>query len=215
MEYKLIPYPNQEGEWLIISDETLKINDFYCNFKDKKIVKSESDWINFGDGELKCAKIYFTTKFIDKSISLIRKEQLVFPHKTSKIAEDFINDGIDGYPNEDDTTGKWMFDKLKENFIAGYNNHAETHPFTLEDMKRCWENGVKWGDANCEFAGETLLPKFPEYIKSLKQPKKEYIVELGMEYYSKPENGYSAIHKDQRPKIDSEGYINILKINNI
>lgn len=39
---------------------------------------------------------------------------------------------------------------------------------SLEDakakMKYMWDEGVKWGDANCEFGGETLLPKFEHHL---------------------------------------------------
>lgn len=32
----------------------------------------------------------------------------------------------------------------------------------LEIAEQAWKQGVKWGDANCEFGGETSLPKFDE-----------------------------------------------------
>ncbi len=34
-------------------------------------------------------------------------------------------------------------------------------------MRKAWNKGVEWGDANCEFGGETLLPKFEQWITSL------------------------------------------------
>lgn len=36
--------------------------------------------------------------------------------------------------------------------------------WTRVDMEACWNAGVKWGDANCEFGGETSLPKFDEWL---------------------------------------------------
>jgi hypothetical protein len=66
--------------------------------------------------------------------------------------------------------------------------------FTLKDMQEAWNKGVEWGDANCEFGGETRLPKFSEWISKyaavpLSQPPVEFseleIMEKGIAFSHK------------------------------
>jgi|ERR1700733_1463010 len=209
IEYKLIPFPNEEGEGIIISDEDILLDDWVANnenFPDITIYKS---WNIKGKFSTR-RKLIASTKFIDKSIPLIRREQLIFPISTT--VQELANNA-------------WYKCKIREvshnifelGCIAGINEHAKTHPFTLEDIEKAIWYGYDIGGAevlstDSERDEKERPDNIKDFIKSLQQPKKEYIVELEMEYYSNPEDGHSAIHKEQRPKVDKEGYVNILSI---
>lgn len=57
----------------------------------------------------------------------------------------------------------------REAYINGVNwvlSQPTEKEYTEQDMWRSWNKGIAWGNANSEFGGETLLPKFDEWIKS-------------------------------------------------
>ncbi len=56
--------------------------------------------------------------------------------------------------------GKSFPNEIKTNFIQ---KEREQH-------KQTWDKGVEWGEANCEFEGETRLPKFDEYYSKTFKP---------------------------------------------
>lgn len=200
MEYKLIPSPLQKGEWLIISCEDVKKIDWMYIPKMNTIMK----WRPLYNKKY-CFRVISSTKFIDKSIPLIRKEQLIFPNSIDTIAEEFYNSK---------NYGESYDDGLFNGFRDGYNKHAETHPFTLEDI----EKAISWGQENSELY-DYEVHKEKEFIQSLQQPKKEYIVTIEIERGYEGMNGFiqskAEISADKlvlRSKIDSKGYINILLI---
>jgi hypothetical protein len=74
IQYKLIPYPNQEGEWLIISNEPPKWGNYYISkFPDEEICFRKGT----SDGRHSDCKIVIATSFLFReSIPLIRKEHV-------------------------------------------------------------------------------------------------------------------------------------------
>lgn len=72
-----------------------------------------------------------------------------------------------------------LFDKLtpeqKNQQIEIFIGNQPGKWISVEDMKSklkyIWDEGVKWGDANSEFGGETLLPKFEHHLNIILPPQ--------------------------------------------
>jgi hypothetical protein len=88
-------------------------------------------------------------------------------------------------------------DSKKDDIIK----QTETYTFTLDDMKKSWMAAIDW------FLKSEEDLDFNDFIKSLQQPKKEYIVELEMD-----EVWTFELAPTLKTKVDKEGYINVLSI---
>lgn len=193
MEYKLIPY--QESEWLILSNEDIDDQESHYSSKYGGEIHSHKHRNN----EETCSNIIACTKKIDKSIPLIRKEQLIFP-------EIAIDEAINYAEQEYTSCDEYNFLEFNaaiNGFEKGYLKHAKTHPFTLDDMIKAY----KIGESNGK--GEKDFIRFDETIVSLQQLKKEYIVKIEM--IQRTILGEDPIFYTEI-KIDKEGYINIVNI---
>jgi hypothetical protein len=231
IEYKLIPMPLNEGEWIIVSDEKLiqvENNKYYLS--NRVIIKTELFEGNIVQRQSKgCTmdiclseieNIIASTKFIDKSIPLIKREQLVFPNIKAiyqLASQEEMDLEMTPYLSEEEEK---IGNSFIKGFVSGYNKHAETHPFNLE-MVFDFLNYMREHEDFYEYMdGDPLLLKklIISYTEQhLQQPKKEYIVELDLvERWKKLEETtevkfiYETNH--WQPKVDKEGYINILKI---
>jgi len=61
------------------------------------------------------------------------------PSEIMEKIEEFLNDGEWGYPDEDNKSGKWMFEKLKQAMIDGYtlaSNTIEGKDEFIEKLKQ-------------------------------------------------------------------------------
>lgn len=205
--YKLVPYPNQEGEWLIISDEKILAPSFvfsYLGINNEgsiEFINDEFEFSNQGIENNVLRKICFSTKFIYESIPLIRKEQLMFPDSIEYIANKLSNPFFkDCKPWSGDTAyAHGIFDGVK----LGYNKHAETHLFTEDDIRKAFVAGLISKSSDNVSDDSKIVDK---YLQFFQQPKKEYIIELEMEG-----DIIESLSKTT-PNIDKEGYINILSI---
>jgi hypothetical protein len=209
VEFDLIPYPNQEGEWLIISDKVEPNWEGYAISEDE-IVYVDFRTLGFAKGD---NVIIASTIFINKSIPLLRKEELKFTNEYKILFDKAIR-----Y-----LTGSELPPDLRQSFINGsewgYNKHAETHVFTLEDIEKAIWYGYNQPVPNLTNGNlndkDYILKNSKEFIKSLQQQNK-YKVTLKHKVDCTLEicNGECGLceHLEQILTIDKEGYVKILSI---
>lgn len=222
MQYKLIEHPKEKGEWLAVSEDHAKEGELCWSptyglgvYVLEERFKSEHK------------RIVASSIFIDKSIPLIRKEQILFDN-TNEIAityADALREAaknhrtgmIVGSPH----TSKEIEAQIT-GFTEGYNKRAETHPYSKDDIIKaiglaCSSIRTKFEEVEKGVKGivVTTAP-LNEILQSLKQPK-EWIVEFQMELCEKHKDLITHVDSactcgNQKIKIDKEGYVNILSI---
>jgi hypothetical protein len=234
IEHKLIPYPLQEEQWLIVNSSEIKKHDWVynpsCNYLYKANFSLQEN-CNVG-GHFPIKKVISSTILIDKSIPLIRREQidalieediylLAKEHSELTLPYEDFNGKTIGV--DDEHTGQALRGAYVEGFETGYNKHAETHPFTEEVLigllNYLFDNNIQpfpinrselklWLQGGMSISRDAKY-FVNEYLQSLQQPKKEWEIEIECEF---GEHCYTKGTHICKPKVDKEGYINILSI---
>jgi hypothetical protein len=228
--YKLIPFPNEEGEYIAVSDEEsfkLKKNLPYYSNIHKKIFHCIHDDQFLGLPN--DSRITASTKFIHPSIPLMRKEQIEFDENAKIEARKHLENvyGLEINEHYPDSNVQNMFN----GFVAGYNAGIQKNKFDEGRLKqiiaRVWidTSSVKYCICSVSSHFASLwIEDNKEYLQSLNKPK-EWIVTFEMEQHPKnmAENNYEFkvrgnMHIPHTPKLYKEGentYVNITSIKSI
>lgn len=204
MQYKLIEHPTLKKEFIVVSNEKVKVKDFVLTCdgittymyerNDTSGMARDGHFYNFiSDG---CIKIIASTVNITNTkgeeysnfIPLIRKEQLNFnEEKVFILANKAINGGQE-LPKSLIEYRCAAVDFAFDKYVQGYNKHAETHPYTEEDLRNLLKyQHTYYTTEGLDNIGTSAFKQdeqiLQEYLQSLKQPK-EYMVTLESVYTS-------------------------------
>ncbi|MEK6884237.1 MAG: hypothetical protein AABY22_31695 [Nanoarchaeota archaeon] len=188
---KLIPYPENGKETLIISNEkvtSLEIDKIYLS--NRVLIKTEIF-------EGKIVQRRFDKKGSTMDICLSEIDSIVA--SSVKI----------------DTSIPLINKNQYESIVKAYESmggYPITSLYTKEDMRKAWDAGASNMELHPDDDSYDDL-KFENLIQSLQQPKKEWEVELEMVYYKSTTYDQPDIPLDKPyPKTDREKYVNILSI---
>ncbi len=217
---KLIKLP--DNTWIIINDEAIGLGDYcYSNIENHPVIALRHQIGDWDTHTSKVAKKIVASQTKLEGIPLIDIKQLeeLLPNKEAYLDKRFEQlSGSNYYENHllynlvaknPSEKVDLVYNIARSIFKDGYNEATKTYKYTEEDIRKAFDKG-----AELQMIHEAHCYSYEDFITSLNTPSKsEWDVTIEMEEYIEDFSGSDSVPiYEERPKVNKEGYINIIKI---